>query len=295
MRTAELQLLRENRLEGETVNETRARLAKEGKFYDPEPEAAEEKAIQEEHLANDPVFGDDLPIPRWKVVQPQCRIEGATQGTFRNMLTEEEVSKLEDVVFLTQQNTRSLFVKDDFSGAKRCWSYNGYFPAQNQIIAKTGNEPMAPVCASRENGKLVFHCPHAEWRNQRGEIDPKGNIPPACKGSIGFLGVDVMSHMPFWCVFHGTAIPEIKDFLRYINYKREESRRQGKNLQLFDFKLTLGLTLQTTPKGKFYVPVFEKKEEITDPEERVLLRKCYESLHGRFMVEPVAQEQTAAE
>ena len=283
MKVEELMILHGNRIEGETITQTRNRLESEGNLPVLETEAPEEVIPEDHRLALD--FGTDLVIPRYKQVQPNCRIEGATPGRFRNMLTEEEVEKLENVVFLTQQNSRSLFPQDDFSGVKRCFSYNGYVPAAEQILKKTGLQPISPVCASRENGKLTFHCPYAAWRNELGEPDENGKKQPLCKASISFVGLELLSSMPFWVIFHGAAIPIIKDFLRYINYKHEEARHQGKDLRLFDFKLNIGLQSQTTAKGKFYLPVFEKKEEITDPEERLFLRKCYDSLNGRFLSE----------
>ena len=76
MKTEELQFLRESRLEGETINETRDRLAKEGKFCVPDQKSSEES--REEHRLSDLEFNADLAIPRWKIVQPQCRIEGST-------------------------------------------------------------------------------------------------------------------------------------------------------------------------------------------------------------------------
>ena len=120
MNLEELQYLQANRVEGETINEARARLEKHSGF--PETKIAG----NERQACNDLDFGQDLTILRYKVVQPQCRIEGATAGYYRNMLTEEEFERLENVVLLTQQNSRSLFPQDDFSGMKRCFSYNGY-------------------------------------------------------------------------------------------------------------------------------------------------------------------------
>lgn len=117
-------ILREHRIEGETITQTQNRLESEGTFHALETGKPEAAITEDYRFALD--FGNDLVIPRYKQVQPNCRIEGATPGRFRNMLTEEEFEKFENVVFLTHQNSRSLFPQDDFSGAKRCFSYNGY-------------------------------------------------------------------------------------------------------------------------------------------------------------------------
>ena len=278
MKLEALQYFQENRLEEETINETMARLKES------------DRLLAENGSNVEPEDGSEVTIPRFKIIQPGCRIEGATVGMFRNTLTEEEIPKLENVVFLAQQNSRALFPEDDFSGVRRCFSYDGYRPAREQIMAKTGQEPISSLCASRENDEIIFHCPYARWRNERGEADEKGKKPPLCKASIGFLGVDTEMYMPFTIIFHGTAIPIVKDFLRYINYKREESKRLGKQLQLFDFRLTIGLVLQSTAKGRFYLPSFEKKEEITDSDERALVRRHSQALQGRLWLENGKEE-----
>jgi len=127
----------------------------------------------------------------------------------------------------------------------------------------------------------------AQWRNQLGESDPNGTKPPVCLASITFLGLELKTQMPFIVIFHGSSLPIIKSFLRVINYKREQSRRQGNDLQMYHFALTISLKQQTTAKGKYFVPVFEKKEEITDPKERAMLCSCYEHLCDRFQSEPL--------
>lgn len=285
MTIEELETLKENRTDEETLNQTHQRLISENRFPLAIPENKESQEAPES-----PDFDGNLTIPRYKLIQPSCRIEGATIGCFRNSLTEEEFEKLENIVFLVQQNSRTLFPEDDFSGLKKCWSFTGYSPAKEQIFKKTGEEPMAPVCASRDGkGNLTVHCPYAEWRNQLGEPDPNGSKPPLCKASISFLGLD-SSKMPFWIIFHGTAIPIIKDFLRFVAYKKVQGKHQGKDVQLYSFRITLGLKLQTNAKGRYYVPVFEKKEEITDEGEAAILKNCYASLRDCFLSEPMEAE-----
>ena len=175
MKIEEITLLRENRLENETINETKGRLESEGMLGSNEQEQPGSVPTDEP----DEIFADsELTIPRWKLVQPSCRIDGATPGMYRNTLTEEEIPKLEKVVFIRQFNTRSLFLEDDFTGERTCWSNDGYVPAREHVISKTGQEPKSERCASREAGKLVFHCPFSVWRNQAGEPDENGTKPP---------------------------------------------------------------------------------------------------------------------
>ena len=297
MKLEELTLLQENRLEDETINQTRARLESEGMFHSEEkaPLSDEAERITEEATPPDEPQGitseDEPSIPRQKIIQASCQIEGATPGMFRNTITGEEIPKLENVVFLAQFNTRSLFAEDDFTGERICWSNTGYFPARDHILSNTGQEPKSERCSSREEGKLVLHCPYAQWRNQAGEPDPNGTKPPVCKASIAFLGLDPVE-LPFWLIFHGAALPIVKEFLRYIAYRRKQLTQQGRFTYLHDFRLTIGLQVQSNKKGRFYVPVFEKKEEITDAEDRAILRKCYESMKDRFFPTPTKEEET---
>ncbi len=279
MQLTQLQSLYENREHGESLNDTLARLQQE-----PEKTEVNEPVTPSDAVSS---YGEELTIPRYKILQPSCQIEGATPGCFRNSLTEEEVEKLENVVLLTRQDTRSYFADGDFSGQKSCWSHNGYVPATKQIKSKTDQDPVAPMCARRdEKGKLVFCCPLAQWRNAKtGQIDPKGTKPPTCKASVKFLGLELNSQLSFWIVFHGSSLPIVKNFLRIVNYKRKGVQRQGDNLQLYHFRIDISLKQQTTSKGRFFVPLFEQKEVITDPEERVLLHKAYEYYKDWFLAE----------
>ena len=98
--------------------------------------------------------------------------------------------------------------------------------------------------------------------------------------------------MPFWVIFHGAALPIVKSFLRYINYRRKQLGQQGRAAYLHDFRLTIGLQLESNKKGRFYVPVFEQKDEITNQEERELLLRYYEAMTGRFWPEPEKGNET---
>ena len=287
MQLAQLQHLYENRIDGESLTKTWERLQNEGPLKPVQTGTALVSARQEEPQAPDLSYTGDIIIPRFKIIQPSCQLEGLTPGCFFNTITFEETDTLENVVFLTRQDSRSLFPEGDFSGERRCCSFNGYTPAKDYIFTKTGQEPIAPVCAKREDGKLVLCCPLAQWKNALGEPDPRGTKPPSCKASIAFLGVDTSAFMPFIVIFHGSALPIIKNFLRYINYKCEAGRRQGKEMGLHHFKLNITLEQQTNAKGRYFTPVFEKKEEITDHEELSLLGQCYENFKDWFLSDPM--------
>jgi hypothetical protein len=70
---------------------------------------------------------------------------------------------------------------------------------------------------------------------------------------------------------------------------------RGENIHLRDFRLTLALRLQINDRGKFYVPVLEKTEEIKVAEERQLLDRCFEALQKREFAETVALEEAQSE
>lgn len=287
MTTTELQVLRESRLEGESLNETKDRLTKEGKFI---PDKKSNLPATVPMNDEEGFFQDDLAIPRWRVIQPTSRIEGAKIGTFRNTLTGEEREKLENVIFLRRQNGRILFPKDDFSGERICWSYDGFFPAREEIIAKTGSDPKSDCCVKKACGQKIVCCPLAMWNNEnKANGNGNGNRAPLCKETITFLGVD-KNFLPLWLYFHGTAIPLVKNLISSIYLQKKQSAVQGQNIHLRDFRVTLGLKLQINDKGKFYVPVFEKVEKIADQEEQKLLTKCFDTLQKKELVETLELE-----
>ena len=289
MRHNELMTLKENRLEGETLNATRQRLQEEGKLAlsisSPSTTALEKPVEADE----DGFVPEDLVIPRYKITQPTSRGEGTNPGKFQNALTNEAKDKLEKVIFLKRQNGRVLFPKNDFSGKRLCWSYDGAVPAIEEILAKTRAPARCDKCVTGNNGTKIVHCPFAQWKDVSGT---QFRQPPECKETINFLGLD--NFMPFFVSFHGTAIPIVKKLLSSIYLKKKQAVLQGKNLQLRDFRVTLGLKLETNDKGKFYVPVMESVEEITDEEERAILSQCCESLQKRSLAETVAVEEKVA-
>ena len=276
MTTMELDVLKENRLEGESLNVTKERLLREGKLL-PKPinesDSSENFSIGDE----DGLFKEDLAIPRWKIIQPSCRIEKATNGTFHNTLTGEEKEKLEDVVFLKRYNGRILFPKDDFSGERECWSYDGFLPAKEEILAKKRKEPKSSCCLQKINGQKVISCPFAMWNNEEGV---NGNRSPMCKETIAFLAVD-KEFMPFWIGFHGASIPLIKKLISYVYLQKKQSAVKGEDLHLRDFRLIIGLKMQINEKGKFHIPIFEKTEKIKEESERNLLKDCFDALQQK--------------
>jgi len=285
MTSTELQVLKENRADGETLNETKYRLVKEGRLV-PVRDCEHEEYEGDE----DGFLQEDLSIPRWKIIQPTNRIEGAKVGTFRNALTGLEREKMENIVFLRRQNGRILFPKDDFSGERECFSYDGLAPAREEIIAKTGNEPKSECCVKKIGGQKIVCCSCAMWNNDDKNEDTS-NRAPMCKEVITFLGVD-KEMFPLWLSFHGTAIPVVKKLISSIYLQKKQAAVKGKSLHLRDFRMTIGLKLQITEKGKFYVPVFEKVESLNDPEEQKLLDKCFEALQRKEISESLAMEES---
>ena len=294
MTTTELQVLRENRLEGETLNATKDRLEKQTKLI---PVISSQTAlvpvkVEEPIIAEPPVsdedgfFVADLMIPRWKTVQPTSRIEGAKEGCFYNSLTGELREKLENIVFLTRQNGRVLFPKDDFSGVRRCWSNNGVNPAADSVFMQTSEKPKSHICVSGNNGDRKIVCPFAEWRKTE-----KGNTAPECRETISFLGLDMQTLTPFFMIFHGTGIPPVKNFISSVYLKKKQATMQGKELHLRDFRLVLSLKLQMNDRGKFYIPVFEKTEEVVNETDRQVLTRCFEALSKKNIEVPLSSDE----
>lgn len=289
MTTTELQTLREHRLAGEPINETQQRLVREGKLL------TATKPVPVEAVGGDAegFFPDDLKIPRWRIVQPTCRIEGAKEGTFRQTLNNEERDKLEHIVFLRRIPGRILFPKGDFSGERECWSYDGQLPASEEIRAKTGVEPKSACCVWQGNGQKIAQCAFAKWRSDETETDDNANTP-LCKETITFLGVD-QEFIPFWLSFHGTGIPVVKKLISSVYLQKKQAAVQGEDLHLRDFRLSLTLKLQINDRGKFYVPVLDKIEKITVVAERQLLTRCFEALEKKKLAATVALEAAPSE
>ena len=286
MTPIELQTLRANRLAGEPINETQKRLAREGKLLPiGQPVAVVAAAVRSDEEG---FFQDDLKIPRWRIIQPTCRVEGATVGTFRQTLNNEERDKLDNIVFLRRINGRILFPKETYTGDRECWSYDGNLPARDEILAKTGQEPKATCCVRQGNGQKIANCSFAMWRNDDEADNPS---TPLCKETISFLGVD-KAFIPFWVSFHGTAIPVMRKLISSIYLQKKQAAVQGENLHLRDFRLSLSLKLQLNDRGKFYVPVLDKIEKITAPEERQLLTRCFEALEKKEFAATVALEES---
>ncbi len=283
----ELQLLQANRKEGESVNETKERLLQERRPVALLPPPAPEP-IQEECSELDTDFEDtNIVIPRFKIIQPSTRLEGATTGRFLNTITGEERDKLENIVLLKRTTGRVLFPKDDYSGERICWSRNGMFPATQEILFKTGQPPQHDQCVSKSGGVKTIHCPLAEWYKD----EKNNNIAPKCKDTIAFLAID-QGAFPFIIIFHGKAIPPIKTLLASIYLKTKQARLQGKTLYLRDFFVTLGLKLQINEKGKFYIPVVQKIEEINNEAEKKLFTDCFHAFERKNAIE-TQEAQTA--
>lgn len=283
----ELNALHANRKEGESVNETKERLLQERRPVALLPPPAPEP-IQEECAELDTDFEDtNIVIPRFKIIQPSTRLEGATTGRFLNTITGEEREKLENIVLLKRTTGRVLFPKDDYSGERTCWSYDGLFPAAQEILFKTGQPPQHDRCVSKSGSVKTVHCPLAEWLKD----EKNNNIAPKCKDTIAFLAID-QGAFPFIIIFHGKAIPPIKTLLASIYLKKKQALLQGRTLYLRDFFVTLSLKLQINEKGKFFVPVVEKIEEISKPEDRELFTSCFQTFERKNMAEPQEAQMT---
>jgi hypothetical protein len=288
MTTTELQVLRENRIEGENLNTTKERLGKERKLVPVVsqtalvPQKPAEPIVSETAMSDeDGFYTSDLMIPRWKAVQPTSRIEGAQEGRFYNSLTGELREKLENIVFLTRSNGRVLFPKDDFSGVRLCWSNDGMKPAADSVLLQTGDQPKSHACLVRNNGDKKVVCPFAQWQKTE-----KGNTVPECHETISFLGLDMQSLTPFFMIFHGTGIPPVKNFISSVYLKKKQATMHSQELHLRDFKVTLSLKLEMNDKGKFYYPVFEKIEAITTETDRTVLNNCFAALSKKDIEPP---------
>ncbi len=296
MTTTELQALLENRLEGENLNTTKERLGKEGKLTSPtfpEPDEPQESRMsvpmKSKEIAVHPPEGamlpapistdedgfspDDLIIPRWKIVQPTSRIEGAKEGNWYNSLTGETCEKLGNIAFLIRKNGRVLFPENDFSGIRVCWSNDGVNPASDSVLLQTGQQPKSHNCIARSNGDRGVMCSYAEWRKT-----DKGNIAPLCRETITFLGLDMQSLTPFIMTFHGASMAPVKNFISAMFLKKKQAAMQKKEAHLRDFRFVLSLKLQMNEKGKYYIPVFEKIEPITDESQLQILSSCFQLL-----------------
>ena len=284
----ELQIIKDNRLDGENLNVTRDRLIAEGKLPNgldlpaemdagaqlPVPANGQFTDSFGPYDGEDDFMEEDLTIPRWKILQPTTRVEGGSAGMFYNVVTHEEAEKLEDIVFLSRTTGRVLFPGNDFSGNRVCWSHSGKAPAAEEIITLTGEDPKSELCVTKSGGQKVYHCPFSMWRDANGEPDTNGSMPPQCKETITFLGLD-SELMPFRIIFHGMGIPPVKNFMKSIFIRRQQALLSRKKLGLRDFRFTIALELKMNDKGKFYSPKFENVKEISDAGERQMLRSCF--------------------
>lgn len=288
MMLSELQVLQENRLESESLNATKERLIKEDQFPAKTQlrlmPPVEEKELQKESDSTNQIppdeegfLNDDLVIPRWRIVQPLCRTQGAKEGTFRNTLTGEERERLDNVILLSRKNGRVLFPEGDFTGTRLCWSYDGLIPEIEEIVRKTEKPPKSNRCIIKNNGSTRVNCPFAVW-NQNGKKAPQ------CRETITFLGIDA-DYLPFWIIFGGNGIPPVKDFISTIYLKKKQANLKGKDVHFRDFQILLTLQLEMQGKGKYYIPVVQKIEEITDVSKRQIITKCFESLNKRSICE----------
>lgn len=273
MKLEELRELEANKRDGESINDVMLRVEKE-------KQSIQNIEVSCEVIADDEGFLDsDLVLPRFKINQPSTRIDNAQAGYFRNVLSGEEFQELEDIIFLKRVNSRVLFADNDFSGERKCWSYDGSIPS-NQVFERTGEQPKCGRCVTTMVNKRIVHCEYAIW----------GDEPPKCKEVISFLGLD-QDGLPFWICFHGTAIPIVKGFLGNMYLKKKQGIAQGKNICLRDFKITLGLNLKVSPKGKYYVPVFKSQKYIESKEEREGLSALFTELSKKTMEETITIEE----
>lgn len=269
MKLQELQELQAQKQQGESINELMLRVE------------SQPLEVTEEIVPDDEGFVDsDIVIPRYKITQPTTRIEDAQPGHFRNVLTGEEYPELENVIFLKRSNSRILFKANDYSGGRECWSYDGVEPS-SQVKEKTGQKPKCERCVTNMANKKIVHCHFAVWTDE----------PPQCKEVINFLGLD-QSGLPFWICFHGSAIPVVKAFLGTMYLKKKQGIAQGKNICLRDFRLTIGLNLKVSAKGKYYVPVFKSQVYIENKEEREGMSALFSQLSTKTMAETITIEET---
>ncbi len=294
MTMQELQTINQNRRQGETFNAAKNRLRNERKISQtPQhllmPPKEEEPDWVKNDDAEEGFSSEDLIVPRYKIVQPSSRIDGAKEGVFYNTLTHEERPKLENIVFLTRQNGRVLFPSGDFSGTRECFSYDGVVPERDAVLKESGEEPKSEYCVIKTNGQKKTICPFAIWPDGPQE---NGSRSPKCKEAITLLCVDELLN-PFFLIFHGMGIPVVKSLLGAIYLQKRQAMLQKKELHLRSFSITIALKLQINARGKFYTPVFEKVEEITDMLHIQALNTCFKSLSTKRCSETIQAEAEA--
>ncbi len=288
MTMQKLQPINQACVQGETGSKRRG--TKEKRIsQNPQPLLMPPLEEQESQISDDAEEGllsEDLIVPKYKIIQPSCRIEGAKEGMFYNTLTLEQKDSLENIVFLSRKNGRVMFPSGDFSGARQCYSYDGIAPEREAVIKETGAEPPAPCCVINDNGQKKIVCPFAIWPDTPAE---NGSRSPRCKQTINFLCVDEFLS-PFFLIFHGASIPTIKNFLGSIYLQKRQAMIQRKELHLRSFSITMKLKLHINDRGKFYLPMFEKVEEIVDPMRIHALHQCFDSLRNRTISETLESE-----
>ena len=283
----EMEILRQHRKHGETVADTKARCLKEGIILKQEMIPAKQEMIpakqemipakqklmpSKQEVDDEGFSPADLVTPRWKIVQPTSRVEGAKEGHFHNSLTGEVREKLEGIVFLKRKTGRVLFPKNDFSGARICWSDDNIVPSPLCL------SPISPQCKS---GTEIL-CASAEW----GKDEDDRTRPPKCMETMSFLGLEIDTFSPFVISFHGLGIPPVRNFISTIYLKRMQAKMKGGDIHLREFKISISAKLQMNDRGKFYIPVFEKIEQLTVEAEKAVLDDCFACLSGRRLEAP---------
>lgn len=180
---------------------------------------------------------DDMDLaPDDQVAIPLYQLNRKVGGGFVNEDT-GEVEQTIDAVLLAKANTRAYW-KDPFGkgdAAPTCRSEDNIVPSDRSI------EKQSPTCAS---------CRHSKW---------EGDDPPACSEAIEFL--------TFVPTDHGTG--RITR-LRFSGMGFGPARRYWTSFKMrlpkrppVAFVTSIDLEEEDTPNGRFLVPRFRRKSELT--------------------------------
>lgn len=263
MKTEEFEIIKKERIDGETIEDCYNRLKLQGRFevkYDSLP------AKQELQCGNNNIdicvdFSmSDFIIPQIKIIQDQSKVDkDVPRGVFFNLLTRECKDKMEKVTFLKRSNGRVLFPTKDFTGNRLCWSDDGKYPSHEVPSYKNS------ICET---------CKFAEW-----STDEQGKPErPLCKETISFIGMEQETSDLFWMVFSGDSIKSVKYLLTSLIKRVMLGKIKNENLGMKDFQFDILTRKGDESKGNYWIPAFDnisrvEKEKTTLVEDILRLIK----------------------
>jgi hypothetical protein len=213
-------------------------------------------------------------IPRVKIVQPTSKDVDATTGTLRVNVSGEEFEEIDIIVVKATQGR--IWWEEGGGDKVLCRSYDFLHP--DPAI----ESPPSEICARRVpvvGGKKALKpvCPKSMWG--------AGKERPACDETFNLLCIMTDGMLPFWVTLAGMQIKPVRNYLSAVAIRR---------LPLWQFETTLGLTLTTNTKGKFYVARFSSPKPISREFEQEILPVVM-SIKDADIARTFAEEEAAAE